>query len=78
MEEEHMLPRENYFTMLIVIGKKEKQCFEDIMSSFSYEIQQIYRQTKEANNQKWLMIDLEDKDRRYEDIKRIIEIRNKL
>jgi hypothetical protein len=68
-------PRKNYFTVLIVIGKKET--FENIFSSFSYDIQQIYKETKEGNNQKWLMIDLEDNDQRYEDIKKIIEIRNK-
>ena len=70
-------PRENYFTVLVVIGKKEKEAFEKIYSSFSYDIQQIYKETEQANNQKWLMIDLEDNDKRYEDVKKIIEIKNK-
>lgn len=70
-------PRENYFTVLVVVGEKEKEAFEKIYSSFSYDIQQIYKETEEANNQKWLMIDLEDNDKRYEDVKKIIEIRNK-
>lgn len=69
-------PRENYFTVLVVIGKKEKQFFENMFSSFSCDTQQIYKETEEANNQKWLMIDLEDKGKRYEDVKKIIEIRN--
>lgn len=68
--------RENYFTVLVVIGKKEKDIVENKLSSFSNDIQQIYKETEEGNNQKWLMIDLEDKDKRYEDVKKIIEIRN--
>lgn len=70
-------PRENYFTVLVVIGKREKEAFENIYPSFSYDIQQIYEETKEGNNQKWLMIDLEDDDKRYEDVKEIIGIKNK-
>ena len=71
-------PRENYFTGLVVIGKNEKETFENIYSSLSDGIQQIYKETKEGNNQKWLMIDLEDNDKRYEDVKRIIELKNKM
>ena len=70
-------PRENYFTMLVVIGINEKENFEEMLSLFCYEIQQIYNNTEEGNNQRWLMIDLEDKDKRYEDVKKIIEIRSK-
>lgn len=68
-------PRENYFTMLIVIGKKEKKLFENTFSFFSSDIQKIYKETPEANSQKWLMIDLEDNDQKYEDIKKIIGFR---
>lgn len=70
-------PRENYFTVLIVIGKKEKENIDNRLYSFSNKIQTIYKETKEGNNQKWLMIDLEDKDKWYEDVKKIIELRNK-
>lgn len=69
-------PRENYFTVLVVIGKKEKETFESLLSSFSNDIQQIYKETEEGNNQKWLMIDLEDNDKRYADLKKIIAIKN--
>ena len=57
--------------------KNEKENFEEMLSLFCYEIQQIYNNTEEGNNQRWLMIDLEDKDKRYEDVKKIIEIRSK-
>ena len=70
-------PRENYFSILIVIGKNEKEIFENMLLSFSSAIQKIYKETPEGNGQKWLIIDLEDNDKKYEDIKKIIEIRNK-
>ena len=60
---------------MVVIGRKEKEKFETMLPSLSKDIQKIYEATKECNNQRWLMIDLEDNDKRYEDIKRIINIR---
>jgi hypothetical protein len=68
-------PRENYFTILIVIEKNEKKVFENMFSSFSSDIQKIYKETPEGNGQRWLMIDLEDNDKRYKDMKKIIEFR---
>lgn len=68
-------PRENYFCVMVVIGRKEKEKFENMLSNFCIEIQEIYNSTKEGNNQKWLMIDLEDEDKKYEDVKKIIKIR---
>ena len=46
-----------------------------MFSSFSSDIQNIYKETPVANDQRWLMIDLEDNDKRYKDVKKIIEIR---
>ena len=37
--------------------------------------QNIYANTQEGNGQKWLMIDLEDDNKQYEDIKKIINIK---
>ena len=68
-------PREGYFTVLIVVGKKEREAVESVLSEFSAEIRDIYRQTKTGNEQKWLMIDLEDKDKMYADTLRLIGIR---
>lgn len=68
-------PRENYFIIMIVITTKEKQIFEEKMFDFCHEIQQIYKETKEGNGQRWLMIELEDKDKKYEDIKAILELK---
>lgn len=68
-------PRESYFTVMIVIGKKEKEAVDAILPDFSVELQEIYSRTKEGNGQKWLMIDLEDKDGLYDDVLRLIEVR---
>ncbi|WP_303971488.1 DUF3788 domain-containing protein [Faecalicoccus pleomorphus] len=68
-------PREGYFTVLIVIGKKQKEAVEAILSECSNALREIYYHTKEGNGQKWLMIDLEDKDRIYNDVFHLINIR---
>ena len=46
-----------------------------MLSFFSNDIQNIYKKTPEGNGQRWLMIDLEDNDIRYKDVKKIIEFR---
>jgi hypothetical protein len=53
----------------------EKEEFERELSSFCDEIQQIYQTTKEGNGQKWLMIEMEDYDKKYDDVKKILSIR---
>ncbi|WP_291651755.1 DUF3788 domain-containing protein [Clostridium sp.] len=68
-------PREMYFTVLIVIGRREKDQVESLLPNCSIELQGIYRQTKEGNGQKWLMIDLEDMDTMYDDVFHLIDIR---
>ena len=68
-------PRENYFTVLVVIGTKEKLVVESILSQLSPSVQEIYHQTKEGNGQRWLMINLEDKDQTYTDVLDLINIR---
>lgn len=68
-------PRENYFTVMVVVGKKEKASVEKILPECTVELQDIYDQTQEGNGQRWLMIDLENKDDLYHDVLRLIWIR---
>lgn len=68
-------PKEKYFTVLVVIGRKEREKAEELLSEFSDEMQSIYHKTKEGNGQRWLMIDLKSKDRLYQDTLRLIRIR---
>lgn len=68
-------PRECYFTVMIVIGTKEKASVEEILPECTAELAGIYHQTKEGNGQRWLMIDLEDECSLYNDVLRLIRIR---
>ena len=68
-------PRESYFTIMIVIRAKEKELVEAILPECTAELSDIYNQTREGNGQRWLMIDIEDKDALYRDVLRLIEIR---
>ncbi len=67
--------REGYFTAMIVIGGKEKALVEAILPECTAELRSLYHQTREGNGQRWLMIDLEDKDGLYQDVLRLVKIR---
>lgn len=71
-------PREQYFTVLVVVGPKEKESVKAILSTCSAELQDIYSQTQEGNGQKWLMIDLVDEGDTYRDVLRLVEIRRNM
>lgn len=68
-------PKEHYFTVMVVVGAKEKASVEEILPECTAELQNIYWQTQEGNGQRWLMIDLEDKESLYHDLLRLIQIR---
>ncbi len=68
-------PREGYFTVLVVVGKKEKTLVEKMLPECTDALSGIYSQTQEGNGQRWLMIDLEDKEGLYHDVLRLIRIR---
>ncbi len=70
-------PRENYFTVMVVVGAKEKAAVEEILLLCSAELQCIYHQTREWNGQRWLSSDLEEVDELYYDTLRLIQIRRK-
>lgn len=71
-----LYPRESYFTAMIVVGRKEKESVEEILPECTSRLQEIYKETKEGNGQRWLMIDLEDHDSMYHDVLRLIKIRS--
>ncbi|MCI9136845.1 MAG: DUF3788 domain-containing protein [Lachnospiraceae bacterium] len=68
-------PRESYVTVMIVVGKKEKDAVEAALPECPGKLQEIYYQTKEGNGQKWLMIDLEEEGDNYDALLRLIQIR---
>ena len=68
-------PRENYFVVMVVVGRREKARVESSLPSFSMEVQRIYRECAEGNGQKWLMIPLENDGDVYSDVLTLLEIR---
>ena len=68
-------PKKNYFTVLVVVGNKEREHVENLLLQFSEYIQKIYHNTREGNGQKWLMIDIISKNTSYQDVLRFIDIR---
>lgn len=68
-------PREQYFTVMVVVGKREKEQVERLLPEMSAAIREVYHRTQEGNGQRWLMIDLEDEDDTYRDVLRLIEVR---
>lgn len=68
-------PKETYFTVLVVIGRKEKEKAESLLPSFCEKIQTLYKNTKEGSGQRWLMIDLYTDNCVYEDTLRLVRIR---
>ncbi|HJB15584.1 MAG TPA: DUF3788 domain-containing protein [Candidatus Blautia excrementipullorum] len=73
-----LYPHEGFFTVLVVVGQKEKTIVEEILPECNSELREIYKQTKAGNGQKWLMLDLEDTDEMYRDTLRFIEIRRQV
>lgn len=68
-------PKERYFTLLVVVGNKERDLVVNMLPHLSKEIRELYRDTKEGNGQRWLMIDLHAEDCVYQDVLRLIRIR---
>ena len=72
-----MYPREGFFTILIVVGQKERTAVEAVLPSCAPEVQEVYEQTESGNGQKWLMFDVKDADEMYRDLFRLIGIRRR-
>ncbi len=68
-------PRECFFTVMVVVGPKQRQLVEEILPECSEELREIYNSTREGSGQRWLMMDVEDRGELYNDILRLIEIR---
>lgn len=68
-------PRKNSFTILIVIGRQEKEQTEAVLSQMTQEMQKIYHDTQEGMGQRWLVFELKEHNALYEDLLRLIRIR---
>ena len=70
-------PQQRYFTVMVVVGLKEKEDVEDYLLKASSILRDIYDKTHEGRGQRWLMIDLEDEGHLYEDVLKLIDIKMK-
>lgn len=67
-------PECEMFTVLVVIGKNETEKMEELLPSCSNLLQTIYHETEVGNNQRWLMIPVEDKEQ-VDDVLKCISTR---
>lgn len=70
-----LYPRSGYFTVLVVIGRREREQVEALLPQLSGAIQEIYRATKEGMGQRWLLIDLRSADALYADVLTLVQVR---
>ena len=65
-----------FLTALVVFGKVEREKFDQLQNEFSSEIVQLYNNTHQYHDGKWLWVSLLDKSV-IEDIKKLILIKRK-
>ena len=68
--------RENYFGVVVIFGKYEREQFEQQRASFSEMIRRIYDETHQYHDGKWLMIEVRD-EASIPEIQRLIRIKQK-
>lgn len=68
-------PKAGSFTVLVVVGQKEKDRAEALLPKLSAEMQKIYHETKEGSGQRWLMIDIHSDHTLVQDTLTLIRIR---
>lgn len=68
-------PHEGSFSLMIVIGRKQKEAAQSLLPSLHPVLEQIYDQTPCGNDQRWMWIDLEDQDELADDLMKLIDLR---
>lgn len=69
-----LYPMQGFFIVLVVIGSHEITEAELLMPLCTGYVQRIFKNTKIGNNQKWLMLAVQDKEI-MEDVFRLINLR---
>lgn len=57
-----LYPMEGYFILLVVVGKKEMAAAEELMPLLSPYVQQVFAKAKIGQDQKWLMLEIKQKE----------------
>lgn len=68
-------PHKGYFSVMVVIGRKEKERAEKLLSGLSDRFRQVYDSSREVNGQRWLMVDIGMEDELFQDLMQIIRLR---
>lgn len=71
-----LYPMQGFFIALVVIGSHEITEAELLMPLCTGYVQTLFKNTKTGNGQKWLMIEVRDKET-MEDVFRLINIRKR-
>ncbi len=70
-----LYPKRGYFTVLVVVGSREKERVEALLPRMSDAMHEIYLNTREGMGQRWLLVDLRAPDAIYQDVLKLVSIR---
>lgn len=66
---------QGYFIVLVVVGSREFTEAEFLMPQCSDYVQTVFKNTKTGNGQKWLMLDVRDREI-MDDVFRLINLKS--
>ena len=72
-----LYPMQGYFIALVVVGSRELTEAEFLMPQCSDYVQTVFKNTKTGNGQKWLMLDVRDREI-MDDVFRLINLRRRI
>jgi hypothetical protein len=71
-----LYPERGAFTILIVLGKKEVEQFEEHMSEFSTQFVELFKSARQFHDGRWLWIRILDKPD-TEDVRQLLVVKRK-
>ena len=72
-----LYPMQGYFIVLVVVGSRELTEAEFLMPQCSDYVQTVFKNTKTGNGQKWLMLDVRDREI-MDDVFSLINLRKRI
>ena len=72
-----LYPMQGYFIALVVVGSRELTEAEFLMPQCSDYVQTVFKNTKTGNGQKWLMLDVKDREI-MDDVFSLINLRKRI
>lgn len=72
-----LYPMQGYFIVLVLVGSREFTEAEFLMPQCSDYVQTVFKNTKTGNGQKWLMLDVRDREI-MDDVFRLINLKKRI